>query len=461
MKWPQSVFPPRAANAGLTRRAIAVFGALTIAVLLGAGVLFVWKPWEPNYHPHYESPFGVYITFDSDPSRQATVHYQTLPQDGTVTLDSEGKACCYFGVSSHEGSPESYPLHATGETYTIAGLRDGRRVHRVVLEQLEPGCTYYFVVGDGSTGYSPERKFKTLPGGDSPLRFVVGGDMGGYPPEDYPNTLPLLREAAKRDPQFAVVGGDIAYAGANLRRVERWDKWFEAWSEVMVTSDGCAIPVVAAIGNHDANDESMETPAKRAPFYVAFFRSEPPYSYFTLQLADYARLFVLDSGYLAPASGTQSTWLAEELRAASDVPVKMAVYHVPMYPAYRDFDGDHSTWERESWLPLFDQYGMTVAFENHDHVFKRSFRLRDNRIDPSGTLYLGDGCFGVKPRPIPGDDRWYLEKRASQGHFWLVDIDREDGIEFQAVTPDGSIFDRCSLSLPKVQPVETSEELPR
>ena len=341
------------------------------------------------------------------------------------------------------------------------GFLTGGRVHRVVLEPLEPGLTYYFVVGDDATGYSPERKFRTLPGGDSPLRFVVGGDMGGYPPEDYPNTLPLLREAAKRDPQFAVVGGDIAYASADLRRIERWDKWFETWSEVMVTSDGCVIPVVAAIGNHDANDESMETPAKRAPFYVAFFRSKPPYSYFTMQLADYAQLFVLDSGYLAPASGIQSTWLADELKAASDVLVKIAVYHVPMYPGYRDFDEDHSTWEREAWLPLFDQYGMTVAFENHDHVFKRSFRLRDNRVDPTGTLYLGDGCFGVEPRPMRGPDRWYLEKRASQGHFWLVDIDKESGIEFRAIAPDGSIFDSCSVALSKPQTPETSKELPR
>lgn len=461
MKWPQSVFPPRAANAGLTRKAIVVFGVLTMAVLLGAGALFVWKPWEPNYHPHYEGPFGIYITFDSDPSRQATVHYQTLPQDGTVAFGSEGEACCYYDVSSHDGPPESYPLHATGETYTIAGLRDGRLVNRVVLSQLEPGRTYYFIVGDDSAGYSSERKFKTLPGGDSPLRFVVGGDIGGYPSDEYPNALALLREAAKRDPQFAVVGGDIAYASGDLRRVERWDKWFEAWSEEMITSDGCAIPVIAAIGNHDANDEPIETPTIRAPFYTSYFRSEPPYSYFTVKLADYARLFVLDSGYLAPASGAQSMWLANELEVAKDFPFKMAVYHVPMYPGYRDFDEDHSTWEREAWLPLFDRYGLTVAFEHHDHVFKRSFRLRDNRIDPTGTLYLGDGCFGVKPRPMRGPDRWYLEKRASQGHFWLVDIDKESGIEFRAIAPDGSIFDRCSVALSKPQTPETSKELPR
>ena len=427
---------------------MAAFGVLTVVVLISAGTLLAWRPWEPGYAPNYKGPFGVYLTFNTDPAHEVTVHCQTLVEGDSAVRDSKSQAVCHYDVDSHGGDPEAYAWHADGETGTIVGLRDGRLVNRVVLSQLEPGRTYYFIVGDDSAGYSSERKFKTLPGGDSPLRFVVGGDIGGYPSDEYPNALALLREAAKRDPQFAVVGGDIAYASGDLRRVERWDKWFEQWSEIMVTSDGCVIPVVAAIGNHEANDEPLDTPRTRAPFYTAYFRNEPPYSYFTMELADYARLYVLDSGYLAPASGAQSNWLADELKAASDLPVKIAVYHVPMYPTYGDFDGDHSTWEREAWLPLFDQYGLTVAFEHHDHMFKRSYRLRGNRIDPSGTLYLGDGCFGVKPRPVRGPDRWYLEKRASQPHFWLVDIDEQQGIEFQAIAPDGSVFDRCSLVAP-------------
>ena len=440
------------------RWGLVVLGVFAVAVLLSVG----GRLWQAlcllTYEPHYEGPFGVMVTLDGDPAHEVTIHYQTLAQDGIVVPDSEDKAFCHYDVCSHDGDPNAYAYHGEGRSGSIAGLSDGRHVHRVVLDGLKPGCVYYFVVGDEDSGYSPERKFRTLPGEDAPLRFVVGGDMGGYPPDEYPNTLPLLREAARRDPQFAVVGGDIAYASGDLRRVKRWDKWFERWSETMVTSDGCTIPVIAAMGNHEANDESIETAAIRAPFYVAFFGSEPPYSYFTVDLADYARLFVLDSGYLAPSSGAQSAWLAGELKAASGVPVKMAVYHVPMYPGYGDFDGDHSTWEREAWLPLFDQYGLTVAFENHDHVFKRSHRLRSNQIDPSGTLYLGDGCFGVRPRAMRGPDRWYLEKRASQGHFWLVDVDKKNGIEFQAIAPDGSVFDRCSL--PPVAP-QTLGALPQ
>jgi len=424
---------------------IAATCAVAALVALGAVARSAWDAWSPNYTPDYEGPFGVYITLGSDPAHGMTVHYQALEQEGAEASNSAYEPWCYYDILPHGADLEAYRYRARGEGHAIPGLSDARRVCRIAPDQLEPGQTYYFVAGDSGAGYSQERKFRTLPGGDAPLRFVVGGDMGGFPSDSYPNTLPLLRQAAKRDPQFAVLGGDIAYGSGDLRRLERWDKWFEAWSDVMVTSDGCSIPIVAAIGNHEANDEPMGAPDRCAPFYTAYFGGAPTRSYFAVDLADYARLFVLDSGYLAPISGAQAVWLDDALAAARDIPVKMAAYHVPMYPAGRDFDGDHSTLERETWLPLFDQYGLTTAFEHHDHVLKRSLLLRGNRVDPAGTLYLGDGCFGVKPRAMRGPDRWYLETRSSQAHFWLVKLDKENGAAYEAIGPDGAVLDHCSM----------------
>ena len=34
---------------------------------------------------------------------------------------------------------------------------------------------------------------------------------------------------------------------------------------------------------------------------------------------------------------------------------------------------------------------MNVVFENHDHTFKRTKRLRGDKLSANGTIYIGDG----------------------------------------------------------------------
>lgn len=46
-----------------------------------------------------------------------------------------------------------------------------------------------------------------------------------------------------------------------------------------------------------------------------------------------------------------------------------------------------------SIAPLFEEYELTAAFENHDHTYKRTHRIRDGWWIPRGVLYLGDGAW--------------------------------------------------------------------
>ena len=92
-------------------------------------------------------------------------------------------------------------------------------------------------------------------------------------------------------------------------------------------------------------------------------------------------------------------------------------------------------------MPLFDKHGLTAAFENHDHVLKRTKLLKNNKVDPDGTLYLGDGCFGQYRRPLSEENhRWYHEKTQSIEHFWLVDVTKE-GVTYRAISPTGELLD--------------------
>jgi hypothetical protein len=372
------------------------------------------------------APRHVYLTWQGDTSGTITVNYQTLEEAETSTI--------YYDTKFHKGRISDYRFHATGTRHKIEGLEDGRTVHWVELAQLKPGETYYFVAGDPKNGFTPERKFQTIPRGDEKIRFVVGGDMGTGP------AMPvLLQQAAQQEPKFGVVGGDIAYAGDRLTNYKLWDAWLDAWEQQMVTPNGFSIPMVLAIGNHEVRS-GAEFSGTNSAFYFGYFAQQRDRSYYSRKFGKNFVIYLLDSGHLAHHGPEQAAWLDAQLEADREFPYHFAVYHVPLYPAYRLYEGAGSVAGRDAWLPIFDKHHLTTAFEHHDHVFKRTKLLRNNQPDPKGTLYLGDGCWGQNSRKVSDPHKWYEEKAASIQHFWLVDV-AKDRVEYRAINKEGKVFD--------------------
>ena len=64
----------------------------------------------------------------------------------------------------------------------------------------------------------------------------------------------------------------------------------------------------------------------------------------------------------------------------------------------------------------------------------------ENKSDPHGTLYLGDGCWGMPARKVDPELHWYEVKAASLQHFWCVDVSRSK-VEYRAVNKTGQVFD--------------------
>jgi len=372
------------------------------------------------------APRHVYLTWQGDTSTTMTVNYQTMEEADTSTV--------YYDTKARNGKTSDYRFRATGIRHKIEGLQDGRTIHWVELTQLKPGKTYYFIAGDARNGFTAERKFQTVPDGRQKLRFVNGGDMGTGPA-----LQPLLQHAARQEPNFAVVGGDIAYANDVLTNYTRWDIWLDAWQQSMVTPKGYTVPMVLAIGNHEVRGGSARS-LTNAVFYFQYFAQVHDRSYYSRKFGKNLVMYLLDSGHLTPHGGEQAAWLDAELNADRNFRHRFAVYHVPLYPSYRAFDGGGSVAGRNAWLPVFDSHRLTTAFEHHDHSFKRTKLLRNNQPDPKGTLYLGDGCWGQPARPINRELRWYEDKVGSIQHFWLVDVSRSR-VEYRAINKEGKVFD--------------------
>jgi len=377
----------------------------------------------------------VYLTYPGNPSTSITVGFQTRDLAETSKV--------YYDTVSRDGKVEHYAHVAEGTRTRIPGLPVTRTIHHVALVDLQPATTYFFVAGTDSEHVTKERSFRTIPAGDEPLRFVAGGDMGATR-----LTRKLLGVAAQQDPDFAVVGGDIAYANGNLKEYRDWDDWFENWDKLMRAPDGRMIPVLAAIGNHEVNALESPDPAVRAPFYRAYFGPQSEGTYFVRTLGANLALIVLDSGHIAQHAGTQAQWLDETLAELDGVPFTFAVYHVPLYPSHRPFEGTGSELGRTHWGPRFDAHGLTAAFENHDHTMKRSKRIANNEVSEDGVLYLGDGSWGVNPRDVDNARRWYEAVAMGVGHVWVVDV-ASDHATYRALDKDGDVLDETT-SIPRL-----------
>jgi hypothetical protein len=370
-------------------------------------------------------PMHVYLTWQGDTSKTITVNYQTGPD--------APESIVYYDTKPRAGLVKDYRYIAKGAAHKIPGLADGRLVHHVEMTRLKPDTVYYFIAGNGVAGFSAEKSFRTIPDGSEPISFVTGGDMGT---DELSRTL--MRIAGQQDPAFGLIGGDMAYENGELQSVGLVDTWISNWGELMVTTEGHMVPMVLAIGNHEVDGGYGESKDK-APFYFGFFAQDDE-SYFARRFGQDLSIYVLDSGHVAEHGGPQARWLDSELQKDKARKHRFAVYHVPLYPSHRDFDDERSAKGRKAWLPIFDKHQLTAAFENHDHTFKRTLRLRDNKADPAGTLYLGDGCFGREAREISSVRRWYLAKASSTPHFWRVDVSPE-GVSYTAIDDEGQVID--------------------
>ena len=113
---------------------------------------------------------------------------------------------------------------------------------------------------------------------------------------------------------------------------------------------------------------------------------------------------------------------------------------MPAYPSQRSYDGQPTVQVRENWVPLFEKHGIEVAFEHHDHTYKRTHPIRGGTVSADGIVYIGDGAWGVKEREGASKDAWYIKRFSSKRHAIIVTLDK-DGRSFLMVDEDGKVID--------------------
>ena len=209
----------------------------------------------------------------------------------------------------------------------------------------------------------------------------------------------------------------------------------------MVTSDGRMIPIVPVLGNHDVRASTLKPMSHHFLFYELFAMPEKGMPYRVLDAGNYLSLFLLDSGHTFHIEGQQTQWLKQALCERENVPYKMAAYHVAAYPSVYPYLSHSSKKIRSEWNPLFERYHLNVAFEHHNHAYKRTFPLKGSKVDPDGVIYMGDGSWGVTPRKPK--KLWYLASTAQVNAVCLITLDSQRAV-VEALDIHGDILDSVS-----------------
>jgi hypothetical protein len=392
-----------------------------VAAILLLGLTAVW--WVrgmPTFE--HDGTCPLYLTWRDDPTSTMTVSWLCDREDApppAVFYRAADEAAWQLAAGSSEPFPHT--------DWTL---------HRAELTGLRAGTLHHFIVaGEGRV-----HSFRTLPSTlERPVRFVQGGDVG----QDFEVMDSVNRLAASRDPDFAVWGGDLAYCDGMPEKAGRWWRFFQSVHRHLRTPDGRLVPLVVTPGNHEVHKENG-----RADCYLALFSAKHGRTYGAFDAGDYLTLLLLDTGHLSEIGGEQTAWLKTSLAGRRGRPHVLPVYHAGAYPSVRDFDNGNARAVREHWVPLFEEYGVGLAFEHHDHSYKITHPLRRGVVDPSGVVYAGDGAWGVGTRAVRRE-RSYLRKAAKAHHFHEVILEPR-ARHVQSVSADGAVLDSFRQDCPRI-----------
>jgi len=386
-------------------------------------------------------PSTLFLTWYRDPTTTMTVQWiGSAGETDNTTI--------YYRPKTINWSPSMAPVTGVASTvqnnvwlqqptFTKPYPLSEFTVFRSELFGLIPGMDYDFRIGT----QSPVYRFRTMPSkATNALQFISGGDCGVNN-----HTVANNIQAARQDPMFAIVGGDLGYD--NGKSVDTSINFIKNYSKHMIGRNGRLIPLIACLGNHEV-DGGYGTSRVKAPFFYALFDGlYPDTGYSTLDFGDYLSIVLLDTGHTSKIDGDQTHWLEKTLKARQDHPHVMVVNHVPAYPSARGMEGtakNPGTGEpnRKHWVPLFEKYRVPIILEHHDHTFKRTRPMLDGLMDDDGVVYLGDGSWGQIRPPQPAEKLRHLALYSQEYHLTMHRIQGEDRYHL-ALDENGRVMDIC------------------
>jgi alkaline phosphatase D len=392
------------------------------------------------------TPEQIHLTWGNDPARSMVASWAS---PGAATRPR-------LLLSGPRGSVVQLP--AVQRTY-FDGL-NGETVwtYHVDMRGLEPDERYtYVLTADNDNAPEPfTGTFRTAPTGRKPFRFTSFGDLAT------PNTAWVLSYGQSAyavaavesfSPLFHLLNGDLCYA--NLNPAVQPEVWRDFGNNNQTSAAYRAWMPCA--GNHEIEFNNgpqgltsyltrYTLPDNGVPGFRGRWYSFRVGSVLFISLAaddvvyQDACAFVAGPSSLVPAASTgnppippgtslyvrgysggeQTRWLERTLRQArSDGDIDWIVVQMHQIACSSSATGNGSDLGiRQEWLPLFDQYGVDLVVNGHDHDYERSFPCRGFDTGVGTEAVSGNPVETRRPHPVTTVDSGVFD--TSQGTVHLV-----------------------------------------
>ena len=400
----------------------------------------------------------IYLNFEDDPLTTMTIQWHTLND-----LNPDGAV-----LYREEDSSDEW-LSVTGSVRDMPVTDNNRKIHWTKLEGLNPETGYEFKFNGDTLG--AQYKFKTLPAnleGGKEIRIASSSDAHGTPDT---NILTLSKCMGGTVPEGfdadLIVGvGDYTYddGEVGLSYTQLWINLLNVFTQSFINSEGYLIPFIPAIGNHDTlrqKNSSILAPGNAPNFESLFaFPTQPlvdgiqyPF-YGHLEFGDYLQLMVLDTSWGSQSHWSELTpWIQSKIRP--DIKHILPVCHVPHY-SYRMGTESKDTSRIQAWCPIFENAGVNVMLEGHNHNYARTYEIKNDTIVPDnsgGIKFVGQGTWRyVRPHnnlqedgtianpPVYFEDYKFSNYNTHNARHFHGIILTEDKIKVQAIRYSGEVF---------------------
>jgi len=398
-----------------------VYLLLGVALIVIVMALAFMKLVMGRQVPSSLAPHSIVTTFKGSPQTSRAFAWHTeSPEAATVLQLAPGS-----GISAFEGK-DVMTFH--GQTSQIdAGERGMQGVHKVEATDLVPGTRYTYRVGNGEkNGWSQPAEFETEAKEIKEFTFINVTDSQGITDDDFKIWGDTLGKAFETfpDAKFIVHNGDLT------EYPEDEGAWYSFFQHARTWLG--SYPLMPVTGNHDEIDG-------KADHFLSHFdlpengeKSSNPGTSYSFDYGPVHFVFLNTESKVKK----QTEWLRADLASTNQPWIIVALHQGP-------YGGKQKNSIVENWVPLFDEFGVDLVLQGHNHEYSRSYPLKGNQIveEGEGTVYVVTNASGSKLNKKK-NDLFYHRVHLQNGKPMFAGIRiQENTLSYEAYDIEGKSID--------------------
>jgi hypothetical protein len=307
---------------------------------------------------------------------------------------------------------------------------------------LSPNTEYrYRVVAGNIEG--EWKKFTTAPQRSESFSFLYFGDIqvAANMAVELSAWSALTQTAYSNNPgaAFGLLGGDIVDSGLDSAN---WSTFLSAAEPVF-----SKIPLMPVNGNHESNHIGGKPLAYMDIFALprngpeGFAEEFYSFDYGSVHItAVNTHVYSGEQNLNAADYDAIKAWIKADIES-SRATWKIVMLHHPVYAVASD---GVSAKVLENWAPVFEDTGVDLVFEGHQHVYARSMPLYQGRVDyDKGIVYI----MGVSGSKFYDTANESLMARViyRESCYQVADVDG-NSMSVSTYSANGALLDMVSLN---------------